>query len=61
MVSAVHAGLFSVDSIPQLQYSNANEFYVQDGFGFVAHITYDSEKMDADVYVKDLMRDARDH
>jgi ribosomal protein S18 acetylase RimI-like enzyme len=39
----------------------ANEFYRKMGFGFVTHITYDSEKMDANVYVKDLMRDARDH
>lgn len=31
------------------------------GFEFVTHIIYDSEKMDANVYVKDLMRDARDH
>jgi len=33
---------------------SANEFYRRMGFEFVTHITYNSEKMDANVYMKDL-------
>ena len=39
----------------------ANEFYCRMGFEFVTHITYKSEKMDANVYVKDLIQDARNN
>ena len=60
MVSVVHTGLFSVDSILQLQYSNTNEFYVQDGFEFIAHAAYNSEKMDVKAYMQDLIQDAKD-
>jgi len=37
----------------------ANEFYRRMGFEFVTHVTYNSDKMDANVYVKDLIQNAK--
>lgn len=38
----------------------ANNFYRRMRFEFITRITYNSEKMDANVYVKDLIQDAED-
>jgi len=37
----------------------ANGFYRRMGFEFVTHVTYNSDKMDANVYVKDLIQNAK--
>jgi len=39
----------------------SNGFYLGMGFEFATHITYNSDKMDANVYVKDLFRNAKGH
>lgn len=60
VLPVVDAEPASVNSILQLQYSNTNEFYVQDGFEFIAHAAYNSEKMDVKAYMQDLIQDAKD-
>ena len=39
----------------------ANKFYRRMNFEFITHITYNSDKMDANVYVKDLVQNAKGH